>query len=183
MRLADFYTTLTLTGEQPFDYWLRLNRAMEVVEESAKRLNERIENPSRLLTVMFIRHCPDPELSLIFKCRPLHEWTAADVHVRLEERRRERGISHPATVSLPLVACHRQEVSAAVPPTTPAVGPAPQLHNPASAPVQSVSTQSAAEPMDHILSLLERVIVQGAHQPARQSRGPNRNGVGGFWAV
>jgi hypothetical protein len=35
MPFADFYATLPLTNE-PFDYWLRLNRAMEVAEDCLK---------------------------------------------------------------------------------------------------------------------------------------------------
>ena len=175
MPLADFCATLPLTGEQPFDYWLRLNRAMEVAEECAKRQNERIDNPSRLLTAMFIRHCPDPELALVFKCKPVHQWTAADVHERLEECRKERKFSRPAKVLPPVVTTLRQEVSAAVSPTMPAVGPATQSPNPVSSPVQSPSPQGSTETMDRILTLLERVLVQRPHQSNRQPRGGNRN--------
>ncbi len=90
MPLADFYGTLPRAGEDPFDYWLRLNRAMDMAEDCLKRQDKKIDNLSHELTVMFIRHCPDPELSLIFKCRPVEQWTAADVHARLEEYGRER---------------------------------------------------------------------------------------------
>lgn len=175
MPLADFYTTLPLTGEQSFDYWLRLNRAMEVAEDCAKRQNGRIDNPSRLLTAMFIRHCPDPELYLIFKCKPLHQWTAADVHERLDKCRRERKFSHPAKMLPPVVTTLKQEVSAAISPIMPAVRPVTQPHNPVSSTVQSPFPQGSTEPMDRLLELLERVLEQRPHQLNRQSHRGNRN--------
>lgn len=177
MPLADFCATHPLTGEQPFDYWLRLNRAMEVAEDCAKRQNEKIDNPSRLLTVMFIRHCPDPELSLIFKCKPLQQWTAAEVHERLDEWRRERKLSHPAKVLPPVVTTLRQEVSAVMPPTMPAIRPITQSPNLVFSPVQSPSPQTSTEPIDRVLALLERVLVQRPHQSNRQSGWGNRNSV------
>ena len=42
------------------------------------------------VTLMFIRYCPDPELALIFKSKPLEEWTAAEVQVRPDECQREQ---------------------------------------------------------------------------------------------
>ncbi|KAL0149055.1 hypothetical protein M9458_055670, partial [Cirrhinus mrigala] len=90
MPLADFYGTLPHAGKDPFDYWLRLNRAMDMAEDCLKRENKKTDHLSRELTVMFIIHCADPELSLIFKCRPVEQWTAADVHAHLEEYGREK---------------------------------------------------------------------------------------------
>lgn len=89
MPLADFYATLPSSGEHPFDYWLRLNRAMEVSEDCLRRQNKAFDNLSRDLTAMFICHCPDPELSLLFKCKPLQQWTVADMHDRLVEHSRD----------------------------------------------------------------------------------------------
>ncbi|XP_026082956.1 uncharacterized protein LOC113058911 [Carassius auratus] len=89
MPLADFYATLPLQNEKPFDYWIRLHNAIDVAVEGLKRQGKTLDDPFREVTVMFIRNCPDPELSLIFKCKPLHEWAAADVQVRLDEYQRE----------------------------------------------------------------------------------------------
>lgn len=90
MPLADFYATMPCSGEHPFDYWLRSNRAMEVTEDWLKTQNKTFDNLSRDLTAMFIRHCPDPELSLIFKCKPLQQWTVTDVHEKLVEHSRDQ---------------------------------------------------------------------------------------------
>ncbi|XP_026114797.1 uncharacterized protein LOC113093154 [Carassius auratus] len=89
MPLADFYATLPLKGESPFDYWIRLNRAIDVAEDCLKRQGKKLDNPSQEVTVMFVRHCPDPQLQLIFRCKPQQHWTAAEVQERLDEFQRE----------------------------------------------------------------------------------------------
>lgn len=85
MPLADFYATLPLKGESPFDYWIRLNRAMDVAEDRLKRQGNKLDNPAQEVTVMFVRHCPEPHLQLIFRCKPQQHWTAAEVQERLDE--------------------------------------------------------------------------------------------------
>lgn len=39
MPVADFYSTVPLTGETPVDYWLCLNKAVDAAEEGLKRLS------------------------------------------------------------------------------------------------------------------------------------------------
>lgn len=154
MPLADFYGTLPHIGEDPFDYWLRLNRAMDMAEDCLKRQNKKTDDLSRELTVMFIRHCPDPELSLIFKCRPLEQWTAADVHARLEEYGREKRCSSVSRVP-PAIPLLKQEI--AVQPTETKVK---TTDKPESVPYQT-PTDEHVEPMQRILAMLERVLDQG----------------------
>lgn len=38
---------------------------------------------------MFVKHCPDPELSYALKCKPIHEWTSRDVQLRIDDYQRE----------------------------------------------------------------------------------------------
>lgn len=94
MPMADFYATLPSSDEDPFEYWLRLNRdspqSLPLTEDCLKRQHKTVDDLSRELTTMFIRHCPDSELSPIFKCKPLQQWTAADVHEKLVEHRRDK---------------------------------------------------------------------------------------------
>ena len=125
MRLADVYSMLPLEGETPFDYLIRLNRAIEVAEDSLKRQNKELDNPSRVLTVMFIKHCPNPELSLIFICKPLHEWMAAEVHGRLEMYQRKCKAPRPLRLP-PLVTTLTQEVSRPVSAVAKCPDPLPQ---------------------------------------------------------
>lgn len=37
MSLADFYATLSLQNEKPFDYWIWLHNAPDIAEEGLKR--------------------------------------------------------------------------------------------------------------------------------------------------
>ena len=37
MPLADFYNTLPLNGESPMDYWIRMNKAVDVADEMSEK--------------------------------------------------------------------------------------------------------------------------------------------------
>lgn len=37
MPLADFYSTMPVAGENPFEYWIRLNKAVDAAEEGLSR--------------------------------------------------------------------------------------------------------------------------------------------------
>lgn len=89
MPLADCYSTLLLKGESPFDSCIRLNRAIDVAEDCLKRQGKKLDNPSQKVTVMFVRHCLDPHLQLIFRCKPQQHWMAAEVQERLDEFQRK----------------------------------------------------------------------------------------------
>lgn len=117
-----------------------------------KRQNKELDNPSRVLTVMFIKHCPNPELSLIFMCKPLHEWTVAEVHGRLEEYQRKCKAPRPLWLA-PLVTTLTQEVSRPVS----AVANCPD-------PLQQPTTGSS-EALDRVIGMLERVLEQRPQQP------------------
>lgn len=41
------------------------------------------------VALMFVKHCPDQELSSMLKCKPMHEWTARDVQKRTDDYQRE----------------------------------------------------------------------------------------------
>ncbi|KAL1277007.1 hypothetical protein QQF64_023680 [Cirrhinus molitorella] len=111
MPLADFYATMPLLNEKPFDYWIRLHNAIDIAGEGLKRQGKTLDDPFREVTVMFIRNCPDPELSLIFKYKPLEEWTAADVQVRLDEYQRENKLQQrKSNAHGSGIACHVQSM-------------------------------------------------------------------------
>ena len=59
MPLADFYATLPLSGEDPFKYWLRRNKAMEMTEDCLKRQNKTMGDPSLCLSdIALTLNCP-----------------------------------------------------------------------------------------------------------------------------
>ncbi|RXN22067.1 interleukin-1 receptor accessory -like 1-A isoform X3 [Labeo rohita] len=45
MPLADFYSTLPTVGENAMDYWIRLNKAVDVAEDCLKRQGRNLEDP------------------------------------------------------------------------------------------------------------------------------------------
>lgn len=89
MPLADFYNTLPRTHENPVDYWVRLNKAADIADECLQRQGKRMEDLSKEVAMMFVRNCPDPSLSVVFKSKLVDSWTAKDVQVRIDEYQRE----------------------------------------------------------------------------------------------
>lgn len=169
MPLADFYTTHPFHNELPFDYWIRLNKAIDATEEALKRQGKTLDNPTREVTVMFIRYCPDPELALIFKCKPLEEWTAGEVQMRLDECQREHRLKQRQSTRL---------AGSVVPP----VRPTGVLHacaqtaekSPATQPPPVPTQPSESQSLERVISLLERVLEQGSFQRNVPARRPQR---------
>lgn len=168
MPLADFYATLPSPGEHPFDYWLRLNRAMERTEDCLKRQNKLCDSLKHDLTSMFVRHCPDPELSLIFKCKPLQQWTVAELHDRLVEHSRDQRQSPQLTV-MTTMTCLRQDVDSSR--KVSSTGP---KESAAAAPSSGQQTGASADRLDELISRLERVLEQQTHQSRLFGRGVPR---------
>ncbi|KAJ8003295.1 hypothetical protein DPEC_G00167940 [Dallia pectoralis] len=89
LPLADFYATLPRHKENPVDYWIRLNKAADRALEGLHRQGKQAQDMSGEITLMFVKHCPDPELSYTLKCKPIHEWTSRDVQLRIDDYQRE----------------------------------------------------------------------------------------------
>lgn len=182
MPLADVYATLPLKGESPFDYWIRLNWAIDVAEDCLKRRGKKLDNPSQEVTVMFVRHCPDPQLQLIFRCKPQQHWTAAEVQERLDEFQRETKYTgnqlsclaqKQKTVMQVLSSVHDEvsnhEVSVAK-------GNAPQ--------VQQSFAYSSVESLQRLITRLEHVLERvpsGKTQPAEKPARPRPKNRGDGW--
>lgn len=165
LPLADFYATKPHSGEQPLDYWLRLNRALEVTEDSLKRQNKTFDYLSRDLAAMFVQNCPDTELSLIFKCKPLQQWTVADIHEKLVEHCRDCKQTPKQKINNVLCS-QRQEVAAPV-----------QSANVTNTDPAAVASSSSAQPavastdrLDKVITLLERVLAQQSQQHKNASK-------------
>lgn len=165
LPLADFYATKPHSGELPLDYWLRLNRALEVTEDSLKRQNKTFDYLSRDLATMFIQNCPDTELSLIFKCRPLQEWTVADIHDKLVEHCRDHKQAPKQKINTVLCS-QRQEVAAPVQSATNAKPSQAAVVAPPSA----QQAEGSPDRLDRVLALLERVLAQQSQQPKYVSK-------------
>ena len=109
LPLQDFYSTLPNSGENPIDYWIRLNKAADVTEEGLKQQGRLMDNMGGEIAKMFVKHCPDPEFASVFKYKQIHEWTPKEIQMRVDEYQRERVFSArtylPKTHAAALV-CH-----------------------------------------------------------------------------
>lgn len=87
--LADFYATLLKHIENPVNYWITLNKAADLALEGLHRPGKQTENMSDEVALMFVKHCPDPELACTLKCKPIHEWSSHDVQLRFDDYQSE----------------------------------------------------------------------------------------------
>lgn len=62
MPMVDFYNTLPRAEESPMEYWIWLNKAIDVADECLRRRNKFVEDPAAEAVLMFLSHCPDPGL-------------------------------------------------------------------------------------------------------------------------
>ncbi|KAJ8361872.1 hypothetical protein AAFF_G00416000 [Aldrovandia affinis] len=84
MPMKDFYATMPRDSESVMDYWIRLNKAIDVADECLRRRGKGVEDPSAEVVMMFICHCPDPSLAVYFQFKPVELWTAAEVQEKLD---------------------------------------------------------------------------------------------------
>lgn len=89
MPMADFYNTAPRENESPMDYWIWLNKAIDVADECLRRHNKSVEDPTAEAVMMFISHCPDPSLAISFQFKPAEKWSAAEVQERLDSHQRD----------------------------------------------------------------------------------------------
>lgn len=175
MPLADFYATLPQKGESPFDYWIRLNRAMDVAEDCLKAQGKKLDNSSQEVSVMFVRYCPDPQLQLVFKCKPQQQWTAAEIQERLDEFQREAKYTQNQLLFL------AQKQEAVRPPLHYDHNEASSLESSivkASIPqVQQSSVHNSVESLERLISRLERVLEKVPGEGAKSAEIPVRTRV------
>lgn len=96
MPMADFYSTVPVAGETPVEYWLRLNKAVDAAGEGLRRLGRDMGDPCQEVTMMFVKHCPDPTLAAVFKFKAPDKWTASEIqeHIdRYQIETKEQGLS------------------------------------------------------------------------------------------
>ncbi|KAK0137889.1 Retrovirus-related Pol polyprotein from transposon 297 [Merluccius polli] len=167
MPLADFYSSTPHVNEQPLDYWIRLNKAAEVAEQSMGNDGRALGLQTVEVAAMFIRHCPDRELSMMFLSKPQNEWTACEVQTRLDEyfrnHRRGQVVQHAASAVTPVVGA----VACSMQPGESSVG----VGRPDSAAAEGTT-------LDRLLGMLEKALVCNA-QATRYSQ-PKQGGGRSF---
>lgn len=160
MPLADFYSTLPRANESPIDYWVRLNKAADIADESLQRQGKSMENLNKEVAMMFVRHCNEPSLSLVFKSKLADSWTAKEVQERIDEYQREMK-SRPGK---PAAERSTRQAVAMVSDTMQDVGrsdPEIMLHShkqSVSQPQRSVELASIQSSMDKMAEMLSEVL-------------------------
>jgi hypothetical protein len=76
------------------EYWVQLNKAVDVAEESHKRPGKKIDHSNSDVVMMFVTYCPDPKLAAVFQYKSAEKWTASEVQEGIYE--------HEPCVILPL---------------------------------------------------------------------------------
>ena len=172
MPLADFYNTLPLAGESPMDYWIRLNKAVDVADECLRRQGRNIEDPSHEVTMMLVKHCPDPALASVLKCKTAEKWTANEIQEHLIEHQREaRTMSQAKSYRPKNIGAHAQTSAietVTANNTTDLTCYSKAMEPPSSSQTESVCIQS-------LIGLLNRVLEQKAQTAAVVP--PNRSPV------
>lgn len=79
VALADFCTTVPRDQKDPYEYWLRMNRAADTAVECLKEQGKSLDNPSMEVTRMFIRNCPSKDLALTFRSKTIDKWSVHEV--------------------------------------------------------------------------------------------------------
>ncbi|KAI5620950.1 hypothetical protein C0J50_19553 [Silurus asotus] len=79
MPLANFYGTVPLAGEDPVEYWVQLNKAVDLAEEALKRLGRRMEDPCQEVAMMFVKYCPDSTFAAVLRFKSPEKWTAQEI--------------------------------------------------------------------------------------------------------
>lgn len=110
LPLADFYSTLPKHKENPVDYWIRLNKAADRALEGLRRQGNIANELNNEIALMFVKHCPDPDLSSIFKWKSTHEWSLSEVQLRIDDYQREMRASLQ-TISEPQLKVHTAAVA------------------------------------------------------------------------
>ncbi|KAJ8011829.1 hypothetical protein DPEC_G00062350 [Dallia pectoralis] len=167
MPLADFYNLLPLAGESPMDYWIRLNKVVDVADECLRRHGRNIEDPSHKVTMMLVKHCPDPALACVLKCKTAEKWTANEIQEHLVEHQREARTMSQAKSHRPKNIGVHAQTSATESVTANNTTDPKTMWLPSSPQTESVCIQS-------LIGLLNRVLEQTAQTAAVMppSRGP-----------
>ncbi|KAL7833124.1 hypothetical protein SRHO_G00301420 [Serrasalmus rhombeus] len=172
LPLADFYATRPKDKESPVDYWVRLNATAERAANYLQQNGGKMENINAEIAMMFIRNCNSPDLSSVFKCKPMIKWSIEEVQEAIDEYQRESqsrnplSMLRPRTVQVASAAAAVSSEQAAEDKHT-IVSSAQSVSNNTSNPPENVAASPNA--LERVLSMLEKVLErtsQSLHSPA-----------------
>lgn len=155
LPLANFYSTLPTDQEVAYDYWLRLNKAAELVSRSMGEQGKTFDEDSIEVTQMFIQNCPSKDLKLIFRSKMFDKWSANEAQDIQDQYHMEK--SNMFSSPIPI---NKIQVSPA---------------SDSQVQTQNVTKESAT--MERLIDMLEKVLLQNS-KSARSSRPMNiRSGM------
>lgn len=166
MPMRDFYNTVPRHGESAMEYWIRLNKAIDVAEECLRRQQRVLEDPGAELVTMFVSHCPDSSLAVSLSFKPAEKWTLSEIQERLDVRQRELkrigGVVRPPSLPVSTDGVRQLTQSTVHRSESLSLPMAPQMLQ-SSAPVVSESAQPhdspATEPsLTYVVSMLDKVL-------------------------
>lgn len=172
LPLADFYATQPDVGESPVDYWVRLNTAAEHADRHLRKSGGKMENMSVEVAMMFIRNCPNSDLSSVFRCKPISKWSAMEVQEAIDEHQREHQTKKRHSRAEKFVMA-----TAAAATCSPVTGESAATRAIAQEPTiqtkKSAVTTPEAGALERVLNMLESVLARTAssiQQPTQWSR-------------
>lgn len=166
MPLADFYNTLPKPAEDAMEYWIRLNKTMDIAIECLKRQGRRIEDPNHEVSMMFTKHCPDQSLANVFKFKSADKWLASEIQERLDEHMQDKKSRASVKSAQPdTVKCKAHSQCQA-----PFVDSGPEPR-PTSSMQSSVPSAVSADNdyMKSLVGLLDRLVMQQSQIPVNVS--------------
>lgn len=168
MPVADFYITLPVAGENPVEYWVRLNKAVDVAQEGLRRFGRQSEAPCQEATMMFVKHCPDPDLSSIFRLKSPDKRTAAETQEQLDcvqSELKERKSSKSKHLNSAKNAIIHVQTSG----SDEKVRSDLQTTHVSQSEAVTTSAQADDKCMKTLVSLLDRVLTQNSHTASMRS--------------
>lgn len=170
MPLADFYSTVPVAGEDPVEYWIRLNKAVDAAEEGLSRHGRHIDDPRREVTMMFVKYCPDPSLAAVLRFKAPEKWTAGEIQEHVDRYQIEMREQLNTRPNRPSAARH---VAAHVQTPVPEEVSMPSL--PVLPPVQAEANVTSAPQFDGnclktLIGLLDRTLAQNSQAMAQNGQ-------------
>ena len=161
--LADSYSTLPNENEDPYEYWLRLNRAADVAASCLKQQGKMFDSPSVEITRMFIRHCPCRDLALTFRTKTIDKWSAPEVQEVLDEYHLEKGVKSYAERG-GIINVNKVELN-------------PNANRTSDVPTQEPAVSHDNPTLERLIGMLEKVLLQGPGYARANRKPPTTDGL------
>lgn len=83
-----------------------MNKAVDIAQESLRRIGQQIKDPCQAVVMMFVKYCPDASLSAVFRFKVPDKWTAREIQEHLDRYQSELRECRSASARGPRPAKH-----------------------------------------------------------------------------